>query len=577
MKFSDLSLYLKKLEETSSRLEITRVLSELFKASDRKEIEKTVYLILGSLGPSYRNVVFNIAERMMIQILADAYKKDKEKVREMYKKEGDLGSLAEMFAQNHSGLLTVSEVYDFLLDIADEKGEKSQERKIKKTSLLLSKLDPLSSRYVARIFVGKLRLGFSNKTIIDALSWMEKGDKSLSKKLEKAYFVLPDVGGLAKAVKEKGIERSVKDISPSIGVPVLPMLAQRLKSPKEMIEKMGTVSIEPKFDGLRIQIHFRSGKEGFVMAFTRNLNETSWMFPELKKIEKQILAEEVILDTEAVGVDEKRKSFANFQSTMTRRRKHDIEKIAGKVSIKFYVFDVLYKNGKNLMNESYLRRREVLEGIIKNGDVLEVVENRISDESVVIEKEMRKELSEGLEGIIIKRANSRYVPGRTGWRWVKMKEEEKAKAKLADTLDCVVMGYYRGRGKRAEFGLGGFLVGVFDRGRFSSLTKIGTGLTDLQFRELKKRLSELESKTKPKEYRKVEKNLTPDVWVQPSLVVEIAADEITVSPSHSSGYALRFPRLVRLRDDKSKEQVTTKKEVVRLFEIYVNNFQLPGR
>jgi len=577
MKFSDLSLYLKKLEDTSSRLEITRLLSELFKVSDKKEIEKTVYLILGSLGPSYRNIVFNIAERMMIQILADAYKKDKEKVKEMYKKEGDLGSLAEMFSENRVGLLTVSEVYDFLLDIADEKGEKSQERKIKKTSLLLSKLDPLSSRYVARIFVGKLRLGFSDRTIIDALSWMEKGDKSLSKKLEKAYFVLPDVGGLAKAVKEKGIEGSVKDISPSIGVPVLPMLAQRLKSPKEMIEKMGTVSIEPKFDGLRIQIHFRSGKGGFIMAFTRNMNETSWMFPELKKIEKQILADEVILDTEAVGVDEKRKSLVNFQSTMTRRRKHDIERIAGKVSIKFYAFDVLYKNGKSLMNESYLQRREILEDIIKNGDVLKVVENRISDDFIVIEKEMKRELSEGLEGIIVKRANSRYVPGRTGWRWVKMKEGEKAKAKLADTLDCVVMGYYRGRGKRAEFGLGGFLVGVLDKGKFTSLTKIGTGLTDLQFRELKKRLSELESKTKPKEYGKVEKNLIPDVWVQPSLVVEIAADEITVSPTHSSGYALRFPRLVKLRDDKSKDQATTKKEIVRLFELYVNNLQLSGR
>ena len=175
-----------------------------------------------------------------------------------------------------------------------------------------------------------------------------------------------------------------------------------------------------------------------------------------------------------------------------------------------------------------------------------------------------------MEGVIVKKYDTAYIPGRTGWRWVKMKEEEAASGKLADTIDCVVMGYSAGRGKRVSFGLGQFLVGVLDPpagGMIKTVTKVGTGLTDEQFRELKKRLSGLEVKDKPKEYADVSKLLQPDFWVEPSLVVEIAADEITKSPNHSAGLALRFPRLVRFRDDKSPDQATTVAEVKKLYEM----------
>src|SRR3989338_2772925 len=569
MKFEKLSVYLDKLEKTSSRIEITKILADLFKEARYEEIDKIVYLLLGSLAPSYEGVVFNLAERMMMRILAKAFGKEVDYVTRLYKQKGDLGEVAQELATTKGTNISVSEIYEKLLAIAQEHGDASQERKINETANVLSMLDPLSARFVARIPVGRLRLGFSDKTILDALSWMETGGKSKKADLESAYNIRPDVGLLARMVKERGIEKAAKEIDPHIGVPIMPMLAQRLKSPSEMIEKMKRVYVEPKFDGLRIQIHYK--KSGFdngkrVKAFTRNLNETSWMFPELNEIEKQIAADDVILDSEAIGVDEERKTLANFQTTMTRRRKHDIEQIAAKMKIRFYVFDLMLKNQKSLINETYIKRREELDKTIKKGNVLQVVNYEVTERSERINELMRKELKEGMEGIIVKRADSSYIAGRTGWRWVKMKEEETSYAKLADTVDAVIMGFTAGKGKRVSFGVGQFLAGIRVKDTFKTITKVGTGLTDEQFRELKRRLKGLEVKEKPKNYL-VNKLLEPDYWVTPEIVVEIAADEITNSPTHTAGLALRFPRLIKFRDDKSYEEATTVGELKNLFKL----------
>lgn len=574
MKFSELSKYLQKLEDTSSRLKITEILSDLFKKTSKGEIDKVTYLILGGLAPEYKGIVFNIAEKMMLQVLANAYDKELSEVRKLYKEKGDLGGAAHELAKktnkSKTKNLLVVDVYKKLFEIAEDSGEASVERKVKKTSELMKNVDSLGAKYVARIPIGRLRLGFSDKTILDALSWMETGGKDKRKELERAYDVLPDVGLIAKNVKTKGIERTVEEIEPEVGVPILPMLAARLKSPSEMIEKMGKVYVEPKFDGLRIQLHFKKSKfedGSSVKAFTRKPNEVSWMFPELIDLGKHLKAKEVILDTEAIGVDEGRKKLANFQTTMTRRRKHDIEETAKKVSIKFNVFDVMYKDGKNLVETPYSKRRQVLSNTVKSGKLIEIVDFEETSDPKKISELMQKELGEGLEGIIVKKADAKYISGRTGFRWVKMKEKESQKAKLADTLDCVVMGYYKGRGKRTAFGLGGFLVGIVDSGKVKSFTKIGTGLTDDQFKELKKRLTEVEVNEKPKEYKEVDKTLKPDNWVEPSLVTEIAADEITKSPTHTSGFALRFPRLVKFRDDKDWTGATTISEIKKLFKL----------
>jgi len=566
MRFSEFSLYLEKLEKTSSRIEITKILADLIKKAESSEIDKICYLVLGSLRPKYEGLVFNLAEKMVIEAIAIAYDTQKEDVVSLFKEKGDLGDVA-LFLSGKKGIkgdLSVEKAYNLLVEIARDEGEGSQERKINKLSEILLSLGGDFAKFVIRIVLGKLRLGFSDKTILDALSWFEANDKSLKPLLEKAYSVLPDVGLLSLQVKKLGVKRASESISPKVGVPVLPMLAQRLKDPREMIQKMKKVGVEPKIDGLRVQIHLLKGKNGFVKAYTRNLNEVSWMFPELKKIGDSIKSQAVILDSEAVGVDEKRKKLADFQTTMTRRRKHEIETYSSSVPIKFFVFDILLDGNENLMNLPFDKRKERLKKVVFDSEVVKVVDYQETDSPGEIARLFKENIKKGFEGIMLKKIDSHYVPGRTGWRWVKMKEGEESEGKLADTVDGVIMGYYLGKGKRTKFGVGGFLVGIVDKDKIKSLTKLGTGLTDDEFYLLKEKLKGLEVKEKPKEYEEVDKTLVPDFWVRPSLVVEIAADEVTKSPIHSSGYALRFPRLVRLREDKDAFSATNVSEIKNL-------------
>ncbi|MCL4386953.1 ATP-dependent DNA ligase [Patescibacteria group bacterium] len=569
MTFKKLASFLDALEKTASRIEITKILAKLFDQTDATEIGKTVNLLLGQLAPSYEGVVFNLAERMMLQVLAKAYSADLTYVKKIYKEKGDMGEVVFELSQRLKKItknLSVSEVYEKLLQIAKDEGEKSVERKIEKMAKLLSELDPLSAKFVARIPVGRLRLGFSDKTVLDALSWMETGNKSKKSKLEKAYQVVPDVGKLSQKVKNLGVEAAVEGIKPVVGIPVMPMLAQRIKSPSEMVTKMGKVFVEPKFDGLRVLIHYKK-KENFIRAFTRNLNDVADMFPELSQIGKYLDVREAILDTEAVGMDPEMLRLADFQTTMKRRRKYDIDTKSREIPLRFQVFDVIFLDGKSLMDEPYYERRKELERIVKKNNLLVVDEAVLTEDSGVITKLHKEKTDEGLEGIIVKKYDANYVPGRTGWRWVKMKQGEEALGKLSDTLDCVVMGYYAGRGKRTVFGLGGFLVGILDGEVIKTITKIGTGLKDEQFKEMYKRLKKLGVRSKPKDYGEVGRIILPDFWVEPSLVVEVAADEITKSPIHSSGLALRFPRLVKFRDDKSAKQASTLSEVKKILDI----------
>ena len=562
MKFKEFAVYLERLEVTSSRLEIIRILSELFQKSDAGETDKVVYLSLGILAPNYEGVLLNLAEKMMIRTLAKAYQKDAGDVLNLFKKIGDIGSVAQALSTKYKAadtILSITDVYERLLEIAKDGGEGSQDSKIVKMADLLKNLDPLSARFTARIPVGRLRLGFSEKTVIDALAGH---DAKLKKEIEEAYNIRPDIGYIAKLVKE-GNPKSAK---PQVGVPVVPMLATRLNSTTEMIKKMGEVAVEPKFDGLRIFIHYRK-KDDFLRIFTRNMNAIPLeTFPELLEIGKFINADEVILDTEAIGVDPKREMFLDFQKTIQRRRKHNVEKTAGEIPLQFQVFDLLLTDGKSLISTPYIQRRKLLEGVVVNGNLLRVDECTVTTDPEIIRKLHGKYLKMGLEGVVVKRANGGYVSGRTGWNWVKMKEEEGREGRLADTVDCVVMGYTAGKGKRVGFGMGQFLAGVADGDVFKTVTKVGTGLTDEQFRQLKSRLAKIEVKEKPKEYE-VDKDLYPDFWVAPAILVELAADEITVSPKHTAGLALRFPRLIQFRDDKSPKDATTLGELHDLFKM----------
>ena len=561
MKFKELAVYLNKLEKTASRNEITQVLARLFGEASREEIDKIVYLVLGQLAPNYQGVVLNIAEKMMFRAIAKAYDTDLEKVKTLFKQKGDLGNVAESLSSSSSGKFSVEEVYERLIEISKSGGAGSQEDKVAKMADLLKNLDSLSSRFVARIPVGRLRLGFSDMTILDALSFMLKGDKSARKEIETAFNVMVDPGKIAKLIKEKGLS-GISHVIPEPGTPIRPSLAERLPSAEKMLEKVGKeVIVERKYDGFRVQAHI-AGKN--ITLFSRNLENTTPMFPDLVEALSKINLKSAIFDGEAIAFDEKNHKFFPFQETMQRKRKHGIEEAVKNLPLKYFVFDILFKDGKSLLNLPFSERRKILEEISFKDSRIKITEQIITGSADTIRDLIKKYLKEGLEGALIKKIDAPYKTGARGYHWVKYKKT--TVAGVADTIDCLVMGINKGKGKRTGFGAGAFLVGIKDGEMFKTVSKIGTGLTDEQWRELDKRSKELMVNEKPSEYE-VDRNLSPDMWTKPSLVVEILADEITKSPNHSAGLALRFPRLINFRDDKDPKDTTTVKELTHLFEM----------
>lgn len=566
MQFIEFAEYLERLEKISSRLSITEVLAELIGKMEPAETSKGIYLVLGQLGPDFANQEFGMAVKMVIRAVAIATGESIEKITKMYKQKGDLGVLLEDLSVKNEKVSkhSLTEIYEYLLAIAKDGGLGSQERKVDKLSKILLEVSATERKYISRMVVGRLRLGFSAKTVFDSLSLIESGNKMLRKELDSVFQIYPDPGLITSVVKEKGM-KGLKEIKVKVGVPVVPALCQRLNEYGEIVEKMKDVAVERKFDGTRLQIHFNRLKNE-VKTYTRNLEENSWMFPELLEMGKWIKADEVIMDCEAAGYERKTGKVLPFQVTMTRKRKHNITDAAESVPMRFFLFDILSKNGESLIDKPYFERREILAGVVKSNETIVVDEFVRTSDSDEVKKLHEKYLSEGFEGAVLKVWDGKYLPGRQGWNWVKIKEVEGTSGKLSDTLDLVVLGYYYGRGKRVGFGIGAFLVGLKKGESWVSLAKIGTGLTDDEFRSLKKSLDGIELKDKPSNFM-VEGTLLADVWVEPKVVVEVAADEITKSSVHAAGIALRFPRLIRFREDKSAVQATTWKEVEQIAKI----------
>jgi len=566
MLFKEFADYLERLEKISSRLEITKVLAELIEKMKPEETDKGIYLTLGQLGPDFDNKEFNMAVKMVLRSVVEGSGLAEDVVEKKYKAKGDVGLLVEEleFKNKTAVKYSINEVFEKLKIIADEGGAGSQEKKVLGLAELFLASTKLERKFIARMVLGKLRLGFSEKTIFDALSQMTSGGKTLRKGLDSVFQLYPDPGFIAKVVKEKGVD-GLKNIKVKTGVPVVSALCQRLNNYAEIVKKMGEVAVEKKFDGTRVQIHFNRLKNE-VRTYTRNLEESSPMFPELKSMDKWVKADEVILDCEAVGYDRKSGKILPFQLTITRKRKHDVAETAKSVPLRFFVFDILSVDGKSLIEEPYFERRKILAEMVRKNDTLVPDEYVKTEDAREIQRLHDKFLEEGFEGAVIKQWSGEYLPGRQGWNWVKIKEAEGTTGKLADTFDLVILGYYFGRGKRTDFGIGAFLAGLKKNGKWVSIAKVGTGLTDEEFRGLKKRLDENEVKEKPKDYL-VSGALVPDVWVEPVVVVEVAADEITKSPNHAGGVALRFPRLIRFREDKNPKQTTTWKEVEEMAKL----------
>lgn len=594
MYFSELAIYFEKIEKTQSRVEITKLLADLFTKLSHKEIDKTIYLLQGRVSPSYEKIEFGMAERMVIRSVLYALNIDGSVFKQENQKTGDVGTTIEHLKNQITSFeakdLNIEDIYNQLCELALANGPGSQERKINILAQLFRQVDPLSSRYIARIPQAALRLGFSDMTVLDGLSWMLVGDKSLRLAIQNAYHARPDLGLIGKLLKEKGI-KGLGDVKPEVFTPIIMMRAERLSSAQAIIDKLGNCIMEPKYDGFRLQVHF-SKKKKEVRLYSRNLEEVSLMYPDIiEGVLKEVKAEEIIFEGEALGFDPQTGNFLPFQETVQRKRKYRIEEKAKEIPLKLFSFDILYYNGQSLLHTPFIERRKLLEKAVKQtGDIFKDTILLAPDTTTDSTKEMElffdDAITKGLEGMIAKKLDGIYQPGARGWNWIKFKKSYSSK--IDDTLDCLVMGYDYGKGKRAGFGIGAFLVGVYDESTdmFKTVAKIGTGLTDKEWKELQVRCEKFKSETKPALYD-VDKMMSVDVWVKPEIIVEIKADIITRSSVHTAGrvlkasrsgsafdvdvpgYALRFPRLVQFRNDKKPEDSTALKEVEEIFKMQI--------
>jgi len=568
MTFSELATYLDQLEATSSRNELVRILAEAYKACSVEEIEPITYLIQGRLAPFFEPVEMGLGERLLMSAIATAYGTSKEDVTKTYKQTGDLGLTAmSLGPKTRDDTPSVIEVHQRLWEIAGHSGEGSLKAKLDLFAALLGDLDAASAKHLVRITLGKMRLGIGDPTVLDALSFAKKGDRSLRPVLEAAYNRSSDLGLIAKTLWAQGLE-AIEAIKVTVGKPLRSQLAERLPNPEAVIKKLGLVGVQPKYDGFRVQIH-KDG--GVVNIFSRNLETMTPMFPELVAATVSLPVKSVILDGEAIAYSPESEEYVPFQETTARRRKEGIDEFATRVPLRAFVFDVMFRDGTDLTPLPYEQRFAIADEMLKGSDTLQTAPLTKTDSVEVLTRELLDNISRGLEGVVAKRLDSPYQAGARNFNWVKLKRN--TSGELTDTIDVVLIGYYGGKGKRAEFGAGALLAGVYDsvKDEFVSISKLGTGLSDEGWRDLHKQLSRLEVGEKP---ARVNSILVPDVWLQPELVVEVLADEITPSPRHTAGmvgdqpgFALRFPRIVSFRSaDKKPEDATTVREIREMFQ-----------
>jgi DNA ligase-1 len=412
-----------------------------------------------------------------------------------------------------------------------------------------------------------MRLGIGDPTVLDAMSFAKKGDRSLRAVLEAAYNRTSDLGLIARTLWDAS-ESGLEALKVKAGHPLRPQLAERLPNPEAVIKKLGTVGVQPKYDGLRVQIHKNADQ---VSIFSRNLESMTEMFPELVAAASSLRVKSVILDGEAIAYNPDSEEYVPFQETTARRRKEGIEEFADRVPLRAFIFDVMFQDGADLTPLPYERRFEVVQELLRGSDTLVAAPLTKTDSVEVLTRELLDFISQGLEGVVAKRLDSPYQAGARNFNWVKLKRN--TSGQLNDTIDVVLLGYYRGKGKRAEFGTGALLAGVYDRDKdeFGTITKLGTGLSDQGWRDMYTRLASLEVAEKP---ARVNSILVPDAWLEPAIVVAVLADEITPSPRHTAGmtadrpgFALRFPRIVSLRTaDKKPEDATSVREIREMFE-----------
>lgn len=574
-KFRVLVDHFKDMEDTNKRTELTSILAHLFSSISVDEIDKVVYLTQGKLYPDYMGIELGVADKTIIKALSKYSGVSESKVIDEYRKAGDLGDAARVVVEGKRQMsffsepLTVSRVYGTLDRIAKASGKGSQEMKLSHFLSLLNDADPDEARYLVKIVLGTLRLGVADYTVLDALAYARSGTKDARELLERAYNLSGDLG-LVAATLMKGGEEAVKKIGITIGRPLRPMLAERVPGINEALEYMkGGCTAEYKYDGERVQIHKKGDS---VMLFSRRLENITMHYPDIVKTAiNNIKADEAIVEGEAVAVDQNTGEFFPFQELMHRRRKYGIEEAMEVYPVTLFLFDIMYLNGRQLIDMPLTERRRLLWETVNGSDKAQFATHMETKEVEKLETFMDQAITDGCEGLMLKDTDSPYRAGARGFSWIKLKRDYQGE--LGDTVDLVIVGAFYGRGRRAG-AYGTLLTAVYDpdTDSFYTVSKVGAGLTDKDLESFPKIL---DPHRIPHRHARVFSNLEADVWLEPRVVIEVQAQEITLSPVHTAafgaikegaGLALRFPRFTgKVRDDKGPEDATTVKELVEMY------------
>lgn len=557
MRYRELVNVYIELEKTTKRLEKTRILAELLKKASSKELGYLMYLVQGRVFAHGDERKIGFSSKLMIKALSRISGESSSKIEFLWKKIGDLGKIAEKLVKEKKQAvlakkeLDVEKVFTNIEKLASLTGAGTVERKVSLVAELLSHADAEEARFITRSVLEDLRIGIAEGVIRDAIA--EAYDLE-SKEVERAFDLLVDYKEVAKIAK-KG-KKSLSKVGLSVGKPIKVMLAILVKNFEEAFSYLGKpCQIEYKLDGFRLEIH--KNKQG-IKLFTRRLDEVTKQFPDVVEIvKKHVKGESFILDSEAVGYDKHTGRSLPFQSISQRiKRKYDIEGMSKKFPVELNVFDIMYYNGEYIGKKQFRERRELLERIIKQQKREIVLTKKIVTDN---EEEARKfydeSLEAGNEGVMLKNLNAEYKAGRYVDYMCKLKP-------ILEPLDLVIVGGEYGTGKRAGV-LSSFVLACKSGNKFLECGMMGTGIKEkageegITFKELTKVLKPYIIK---EEGRKVK--------IKAEIVIEVGYEEIQKSPSYESGYALRFPKFLRLRNkEKKASDANSLKDIERIYNM----------
>ncbi len=569
MEYKKLAEFYEEATGTTKRLEKIKILSKFLKQIPKSNRD-ALYLMLGRIYPEYDEKRIGISNKLAIKSISKATGTREEKVIKEWKEIGDIGKVAQVLTSKksqstlHRQDLTIKKVIENLRKLPRLEGKGSINKKIALINELLTSASPIEALYLVRTLIGDLRIGIKESTIRDSMAAaFFDSKKEAVKKIQEAIDKTNDIALVFDVVKKKRLKELDK-LHLEIGKPIKVMLAQKAKSIEDAFKAVGKpCAVEYKYDGFRLLIHKKGDK---IILFTRKLENVTKQFPEvIEYITKYVKGDSFILDSEAVGFDKKTGEYKPFQDISQRiRRKYNIDELREKLPIEVNVFDILYHNGKSLLNDPFKKRSEIIRKIIKNHPYKMIHSKQIiTSNEKKAEKFYKQSLKNNQEGVMFKNLESIYQPGNRVGHMLKIKPEER-------DLDLVITGGEYGTGKRHGW-LSSFILSCRDKnGKFLEVGKMGTGIKEkstadtgigISFKELTNKLNPHFSEERGK-----------TVKIKPKIVVSVTYQEIQKSPNYDSGFALRFPRFTAIRPDKPLKEISSLEEIKKDFENQKRNY-----